>query len=315
MKTINYKINYSLIYILLLIISLFLILILIFIYKNINNNKIKICVCALGKNENLYILEFIEYYKKFKVDKIILYDNNDIYGERFEDKIEDYIKKGFVELLNWRGKKTIQSKAINDCYKKRYKIYNWFLIFDLDEYLYINGERNLKKFLNNKRFLNCQLIYFNELIHTDNDKLFYENQSLKKRFPKTLKIYNYSAIKFIIRGNISNIYLAQHFGNRKLNNCNGFGVKMKTKNKIFALYPDYSYYYLDHYYSKSTEEFINKINKGDIYSNTIKHKMHRIYKYYMQNNLTKKKIEMIEKRAKLDLSYYKIILGFLKKKI
>jgi hypothetical protein len=172
-------INYKITYNLVYIFLLIIFLILIFIYKSISNN--------------------------------------DINGERFEDKIEDYIKKGFVKLLNWRGKKTIQSKAINNCYKKRYKIYNWFLFFDLDEYLYINGERNLKKFLNNKRFLNCQLIYFNERIHTDNDKLFYENQSLKKRFPKTLKTYNNSAIKFIIRGNISNINLYNHFGNRKLN--------------------------------------------------------------------------------------------------
>jgi hypothetical protein len=98
-------------------------------------------------------------------------------------------------------------------------------------------------------------------------------------------------------------------------NCNGFGVKVKTKNGIYALHPDYSYYYLDHYYSKSTEEFINKINRGSISSNTIKHKMHRIYRYYIQSNLTKNKIEMIEKRTKLNLSYYKIILGYLKKKI
>ena len=57
---------------------------------------------------------------------------------------------------------------------------------------------------------------------------------------------------------------------------------MKAKNNIYALHPDYSYYYLDHYYSKSTEKFINKINKGDVYSNTIKHKMLRLYRYCMQ---------------------------------
>lgn len=123
-----------------------------------------------------------------------------------------------MKVLNWRGKVEIQKKAINDCYKKYYKIYNWFLFFDLDEYLYINKEQNLKKFLNNKKFLNCQIIYFNELIHTDNDHLFYENESLKKRFPKTLKTYNKSAIKFIIRGNISNIYLGIHIVHKKLNN-------------------------------------------------------------------------------------------------
>ena len=315
-KIIN-KISIGLICRFLIPISLILIFyrIIIIIYKIINNN-IKICVCTIGKNENLYILEFIEYYKSLKVDKIFLYDNNDINGEKFEDKIGDYIRQGFVKILNWRGKLTIQTKTINHCYKKNYKNYNWFLIFDLDEYLFINKEQNLKKFLNNKRFLNCQLIYFNELIHTDNDKLYYENDSLKRRFPKTLKTYNHSAIKYIVRGNISNIYLGLHIGNRKLNNCDGFGGKMKRKkgkDDIYALQPDYSNYYLDHYYSKSTEEFIKKINRGDACSNSIRKKMRRIKKYYNQNNFTRKKIEMIENGTKLDLSEYKIILGYIKK--
>ena len=32
------------------------------------------------------------------MDKIYFYDNNDIEGENFEDVINDYIEKGFVEL-------------------------------------------------------------------------------------------------------------------------------------------------------------------------------------------------------------------------
>ena len=42
----------------------------------------KICVCTLAKNENRYIKEFVEHYKKYGVDKIYLYDNNDIDGEK-----------------------------------------------------------------------------------------------------------------------------------------------------------------------------------------------------------------------------------------
>ena len=34
--------------------------------------KTKICICTLGKEENKYTREFVEYYKKIGVDKIIL---------------------------------------------------------------------------------------------------------------------------------------------------------------------------------------------------------------------------------------------------
>ena len=49
----------------------------------INNdidNDIKACICTLGKKENRYIREYVSYYEKYGIDKIYLYDNNDING-------------------------------------------------------------------------------------------------------------------------------------------------------------------------------------------------------------------------------------------
>ena len=54
--------------------------------------KSKIILCTIAKMENLYIREFIEHYKMIGVDKIIIFDNNNKDGERFEDKINDYKK-------------------------------------------------------------------------------------------------------------------------------------------------------------------------------------------------------------------------------
>ena len=45
------------------------------------------------KNENRYIKEFVEHYKKYGVDKIFLYDNNNVDGERLENIIGEYIKR------------------------------------------------------------------------------------------------------------------------------------------------------------------------------------------------------------------------------
>ena len=46
--------------------TLFLFFLLILTKKN----KIKVCICTYGKNENLYIREFIQHYEKYDVDKI-----------------------------------------------------------------------------------------------------------------------------------------------------------------------------------------------------------------------------------------------------
>ena len=66
------------------------------IYSNISYNyiykrkNINICICTIGKNENLYAKEFVEYYYNLGIDKIFIYDNNDIEGENFEDILSDY---------------------------------------------------------------------------------------------------------------------------------------------------------------------------------------------------------------------------------
>ena len=70
--------------------------------------------------------------------------------------------------------------------------------------------------------------------------------------------------------------------------------------------PDYKYYYIDHYYSKSTEEFIFKINnRGSALYNNIEFVYNRLDKYFSENEITLKKIEMIENGTGLNLSKYR----------
>ena len=301
--------NISKVFKLLLIIILSILLfILIYINKS-QINKIKVCLCTLGKQENRYIKEYVEHYKKYGVDKIYLYDNNDVNGEKFEEVISDDINEGFVEILNWRGRKFQIYNIMNDCYRKNNANYDWLLFYELDEFIYLRNYTNIKSFLHQNKFKGCQLIYLNMICHTDNNKIYYENKSLAERFPERVPRTKYLGknleIKSIIRGNITNMKIENmHTITNKFINCNGYGNK--NKNLIFfSTEPDFDYYYINHYYSKSTEEFINKINRGDAFSTSTEYIMQRIEKYFNQSIMTLEKIEMIEKGIKLDLSKFK----------
>ena len=70
-------------------INIILILSFLLFFNHKRSNNITICLCTVGKRENLYIREFVEYYIQFGVDKIYLYDNNNLNEEKFEDVIED----------------------------------------------------------------------------------------------------------------------------------------------------------------------------------------------------------------------------------
>lgn len=93
--------------------------------------------------------------------------------------------------------------------------------------------------------------------------------------------------------------------NKNLKACNGFGVPQKYINIVTNI-SDYEYYYIDHYYCKSTEEFINKLKRGDIVHKD--NRMDRIKTYFSQNLITKEKIDLIENRTGLNLSIFRNLI-------
>ena len=163
-------------------------------------------ICKL---ENLYIQEFMDYYKKLGYNHIFIYDNNEINGERFEDVIQNEIDKRFVSIINYRGdKEKPQFRAFIDCYEKNNKNYDWLSFFDIDEYLVLKPKNiKIQQYLNNVRFKYCQNVKFNWMIYTDNDKLHYENKSVQERFTKPLLNISVNIhVKSTVRGNLSTNY-------------------------------------------------------------------------------------------------------------
>ena len=304
----NYKIKFIFKFqFFLIILLIFIFLVIILISFSIN---IRVCICALGKNENKYIREFVEYYKQYGIDKIFLYDNNDINGEYFQQVVNDYIKNKYIDIINFRGKKHIQVLSYRDCYKKNFMLFDWFIIIDLDEFIYLKNYNNIKTYLRNKKFKTCQVIHLNFIYYTDNNLLHYDNRTLKERFTLRAKyarepnIRNIrrTQIKSIIRGKIPNFYIYSiHIGTNRYdiyNICNGDGEKYNGYLKS-----DFNNYYFIHYFSKSTQEFINKIKRGDaIYGSKI---FKNIKKYFFYNNITLEKINMFEKELKINLSKYR----------
>ena len=194
--------------------------------------NIKVCVCTLAKLENRYIREFVQHYENYGVDKIFLYDNNDIDGEKFEEVINDYIKKGFVDVLNWRGKYQAMMPIMNDCYNQNNNNYDWLIFYEIDEYIHLYNYTNVKIFLNQTKFANCQQILLNLVCHTDNNELYYKNEPLKKRFPQIVPITKplgeYLEYKTIIRGHIQGLHLTHnHLGDETFGGCDNSGSYKK----------------------------------------------------------------------------------------
>ena len=59
----------------------------------------KVALCCIGRLENQYAIEFVEYYKQLGIDKIFIYDNNYDEEEHFEDVLQEYIDENIVEII------------------------------------------------------------------------------------------------------------------------------------------------------------------------------------------------------------------------
>ena len=158
----------------------------------------KIALCAIVKNENLYIRDWIEYHKKLGIDKIFLYDNNDINGEKLSDVINDYILSKYVVIFNRRGIEkglvynknniNLQNQCYIECYNnlKDFSEFQWVFFIDLDEYINVKSG-TLKEQLTDKKYNEFDTICFPWIIYDDNEQLTYKPGSLINRFPNISK--------------------------------------------------------------------------------------------------------------------------------
>ena len=282
---------------------------LIFYFFNDKKN-IKIAICTMGKKENLYVKEFVDYYIKIGIDSIFIYDDNDINTEKISNMIDNSYNN-YVKIYQTKNNKIYnQSDAFTDCYQKNKNYYNWILMVDMDEYLYIRND-NLKNYLNNPIFNKCDIIKFHWVHPTDNNHLHYENKSLFERFKGPYKKSIF--IKSMVKGNIKDLKYWVHspyISPTKNISCNNIGKIIHNKNiNIESIdHINIKKAFIIHFNYKSTEEFINKYKRG--YSNWFEDRLNNFLKvkiddYFRDNEITKEKIDYFEKELNIDLSNYK----------
>ena len=282
-----------------------------YIIKNYNHKTKGVCLCTIGKKENLYAREFIEYYKQLGFDKIIIFDNNNLEDEKIEDVLQVYIKANFVTIINARGVESAQIPILNYCYLKYNMLFDWIAFFDFDEFLFINGSKTIKDYIYNIRFQKCQTVLFNWYFYDDNDLEKYENKKVLERFKRpSIKS---KGVKSIIRGNLKDIIIpsAHIIGINVKYFCDSNGKRVFPTSFYNINFPKDCLAYIKHFYTKTAEEFCDKISKGDIQF----HKNHpnyrtiiqnKIDKFFSLNKITYEKINILEKCLNLSLNKFKI---------
>ena len=275
-----------------------------FLFFSSKDDDYKICICAIGKNENLYIKEFVNYYQKLGYKHIYLYDNNDINGERFEDVIQKEIEKGFVSIINYRGyrgkEQNPQFDAYENCYEKNNKNYTWISFFDIDEYLeLVPSNMKAKNFFDQEKFKLCEVIKLNWLLYKTKESLYYENAPLHKRMVIPLiGIKENEHIKSTVRGNLTPNYWSHtinpHTSINNFNTCSSSGIIINSSSP-FNSPVEHQYAYIKHYHFRSFEELCLKIKRGRPVPNYKEFRLEKIKSLIEENKNNTEKMDIIKR--------------------
>lgn len=228
----------------------------------------QVALCGIGRMENRYAREWVEYHLGKGFNRIIIYDNNRDGEERFEDVLQDYIGEGRVEIVDYRGRELAQIPAYNDCYRRYGNLYEWIAFLDFDEFLVT--DRPLHEFLSEFRDAECLLV--NWRVMTDSGLVRYDGRPLRERFTTPLADdvlmrgkhrYN-DHVKSIVRGGLrrEEVFGGQmpHVPKGPIRCCTA--AHRFVDGKPFQTC-DHSRARIDHYTTKTIEEWLQvKYRRG-----------------------------------------------------
>ena len=267
------------------------------------------CFTSMGKLENKYVNELIEYYKNIGVEKFYLADNNDKDSEKLSNVLKNDIINGLIDIIDITGIKKDQTQLFGEVYEKHKFECKWMSFYDFDEYLEFkqsNNKTNVQTYFSKSNFKKCDVILINWVIYNDNNIVKYDNRTLNKRFTKPL--YHSESNKFvksIIKGNLKwnpwSYDQTSHRPKYQLRTCDSNGNRVKTFNDVILL-PIIDNVYIKHFATKTIEEYIEKIRRGHPSQTLLLNKW--IYNFFKLNKVTDEKVKLIENKLNITLGKY-----------
>lgn len=239
----------------------------------------EIVICAMAKNEHLYINEWVEHYINLGIDKIYIYDNDDIDKPYIKDYINPkYLDKVVIKNIRGQRKPKLQHDIYTGFYIKYGKTFDWCLFCDIDEFLF--GITNLHSWLLQPQFENAKQIRVKWKLFGDDNLI---ERDMNTKVVDSFKVEVKSSLhrnlelkgnlerqgKMLVRGGLDNVVIrSPHFasiGSRDnvIPSILPSGAICNSRVAINENY-DNEKVFLHHYMTKSLSEFINqKLNRTD----------------------------------------------------
>ena len=231
------------------------------------SDKDKYVVIACAKNEEEYIVEWIEHYLNLGFDKLFIVDNNDEGNDSLPNLLQNYVNEGKVQIFDCRGVFSVQVGLYADfCAESNFK---WCAFYDCDEFLEIGAYRSVKNYL--EQFNGYDIVMLNWLCFGPNKQIKKKPGGVQERFPKPVSPVLYfkenGFVKSLVRGDKEKFKDCFFNGSHTPTNCPNArrtvaGYYDTNDESHSFLHPRYKNGYIKHYYTKSFEEWLKKAGRG-----------------------------------------------------
>ena len=234
-------------------------------------------ICAILKDETPYLVEWVEHHLGIGVEHFVLYDNNSVIPAK--QTLEAYVRKGVVEVIDCPITNTPQVKAYSHCLFSMHDRADWIAYIDIDEFIVLKKHRDIHAFLAD--YDEYAGVCLNWVIYTANGHIEKPEGPVMQNYTEPLP-YDFPAnrhVKSIVQPAGVGIVVSPHVP----------GAFSEFSNEIAQI---------NHYQTKSFEEWLDKVKRGIADSNFNRRKVEDFWHFNPQ---------MLDRKEEIELKYKETI--------
>jgi hypothetical protein len=246
----------------------------------------ELAVCGIFKNEARFIEEWLTLHHAVGVEHFYLYNNQST--DKFREVLGPWLQRGLVTLFDWPDSGGLgidgQVGAYNDCIKRFRMRARWIAFIDLDEFLFSPETRNLRGVL--RRYDGAAAIFVHWSLFGSNGHRTRPEGSVIENYTRCMDLqqaradstrnWRESPLGIVqITGDIINgksivnprlvaragVHRPARIFSSRILDESGRELQKEVK-KDFS----YSILKINHYWSKSHEDFLAKIKRQAVWS-------------------------------------------------
>ena len=236
-----------------------------------DNPKYVCSICLIIRDESEYLKEWLDWHIGQGVEHFYIYDHDS------KDPIEEWIERNAPELaskitvIDWSGiHDNAQPDAYNHCLARYGQDSKWIGFIDTDEHVRVKTGQLLSEFLTNyERYAGLFIVWTMYDACGQREK---SNLPLRERFPTPTKVPTFSdkmGKVFVQPSRMKDMYI--HNGHPKKDfHVVGEYRDIVREAEFWKDNATTNFICIDHYYTKSYEEWLEKLKRGRCHARHIR---------------------------------------------